>query len=232
MLATITALLDQPPQTSNGRDLRPSRILPENSTCEPDVLAEALAAGGTHTFEGKEHIFREGDRALQVYMVEAGHVCIYKMLSDGRRHVIDFAYPGDVIGLAALKEHTNNAQAMSRTCIRSVPMHALQQVAREDARLGFRLYEVVSVSQRTATERLAAFLLALSKRNARNRENPLEYVLPMSRSDIADYLGLTIETVSRTFTKLRGEKIIELSQSVLVTIKDLEGLKMQAEVRR
>ncbi len=209
----------------------------------PDALTAALAAGGIQTFEGKEHIYREGDRASQVYLVEAGHVCLYKMLTDGRRQVIDFAYPGDVIGLGALNDHACNAQAMTRSRVRVVPTHALQQVAREDARLGFHLYEAVSrelratrellftVSQRTATERLAAFLLALSRRNARNGENPLEYVLPMTRNDIADYLGLTIETVSRTFTKLRCEGIIELSQSVLVTIADLAALEHQADVR-
>ena len=242
MLASTTASVELTAQ--GARDIRRPRgssaLLPAGA----DVLANALAAGGAHTFEGKEHIFREGDKAHQVYMVEAGHVCIYKMLSDGRRQVIDFAYPGDVIGLACLDEHASNAQAMSRTRVRSVPMCALQQVARDDARLGFKLYEAVSrelraarellftVSQRTATERVASFLLALSQRNARNNEDPLEYVLPMTRSDIADYLGLTIETVSRTFTKLRVEGIIELSQSVLVTIKDLDALEAQADARR
>jgi CRP/FNR family transcriptional regulator, anaerobic regulatory protein len=235
MLATVQATATRP----NPKAVRTLPTCPATS----NALGDAMAEGVVHTYEGKEHIFREGDRAKQVYMLEVGHVCIYKMLSDGRRQVIDFAYPGDVIGLATLSEHISNAQAMTRSRIRCVPMAALQQVAREDARLGFQLYEAVSrelraarellftVSQRTATERVAAFLLALSRRNEIKGDDPLEYVLPMTRNDIADYLGLTIETVSRTFTKLRSEGMIEVSQSVLVTIADFGALVHQADTK-
>ena len=208
-----------------------------------DVFAQRLTGGTPKTFENKEHVFREGDAASHVYKVEIGHVCIYKMLSDGRRQVIDFAYPGDLIGLGALNEHASNAQATTRSRLRCIPTAALHQVVRDDARLGLKLYEAVSrelhaarellftVSQRTATERVAAFLLALSRRSERNGEDASEFVLPMTRVDIADFLGLTIETVSRTFTKLRGEGVIDVSQSVLVTIVDNEALAQMAEGR-
>ncbi len=208
-----------------------------------DSFAQRLAGGTVRTFENKEHIFREGDAASHVYKVEVGHVCIYKMLSDGRRQVIDFAYAGDLVGLGALGEHASNAQATIRTRVRCIPIASLHQIVRDDARLGLKLYEAVSrelraarehlftVSQRTATERVAAFLLALSRRNERNEEDPLEFVLPMTRMDIADFLGLTIETVSRTFTKLRVDGVIDLSQSVLVTIVDSSALAQLAEGR-
>lgn len=208
-----------------------------------DGFMQRLSGGPVRTFENKEHIFREGDAALHVYKVEIGHVCIYKMLPDGRRQVIDFAYPGDLIGLGTLSEHASDAQATTRTRVRCTPIASLHQIVRDDARLGLKLYEAVSrelratrellftVSQRTATERVAGFLLALSRRNERNDEDPLEFVLPMTRIDIADFLGLTIETVSRTFTKLRVEGVIDLSQSVLVTIVDNEALVRLAEGR-
>lgn len=233
MLATVTATSTRIMPKANRAATYP--------VASAGTLSDSIAEGSIHTYEGKEHIFREGDRAKNVYVVEVGHVCIYKMLSDGRRQVIDFAYPGDLIGLATLAEHTSNAQAMTRSRIRCIPMAALQQEAREDARLGLRLYEAVSrelratrdllftVSQRTATERVASFLLALSQRNERNGDDPLEYVLPMTRNDIADYLGLTIETVSRTFTKLRSEGIIEVTQSVLVTITNFAALEQFAD---
>lgn len=206
-------------------------------------LLQGMAGGTVRTFEAKEHVFREGDAVTNVYKVEIGHVCIYKMLPDGRRQVIDFAYPGDLIGLGAMGEHANNAQATSRTRIRCIPIAVLHRTVRDDARLGLKLYEAVSrelsaarellftVCQRTATERIAAFLLALSRRNERNHEDALEFVLPMTRVDIADFLGLTIETVSRTFTKLRTEGVIDLSQSVLVTIEDIDRLKDLADGR-
>ena len=212
------------------------------SVCEKGPLE--MLARPIRVIEAKEHIFRDGDPVSHVYQVEVGHVCIYKMMPDGRRQVIDFAYPGDMIGLGALSEHDTNAQATSRTRVRCMPIAALRQEMRSDAKLGMRLYEAMSrellaarellftVSQRTACERVAAFLVALSRRNVRNGEDPNEFVLPMTRNDIADFLGLTIETVSRTFTKLRTDGLIDLAQSVLVTITDLDALTDLADGRR
>jgi CRP-like cAMP-binding protein len=204
-------------------------------------LDSRMGAGAVRTIEAREHIFCEGDPATHIFRVEAGHVCIYKTMPDGRRQIIDFAFPGDLIGLGAMQAHGSNAQATERTRVRSVPIATLHQVARDDAALGLELYRAMSreliaarellitVSQRTAAERLAAFLLALSRRNERNGQNPREIVLPMTRSDIADFLGLTIETVSRTFTKFRNEGLIELAHCVLVTIRDLDDLKAMAD---
>ena len=235
MLATAFAIGAETTRSAQG-----------NASSRPvtgDSLAHRLVAGPIRTIEAKEHIFRDGDAVTHVYKVEVGHVCIYKMMSDGRRQVIDFAYPGDLIGLGAMGEHGSNAQATTRTRVRYLPLAALHQVVRDDARLGLKLYEAMSrelmaaremlftVSQRTAAERVAAFLVALSRRNERNGEDPLEFVLPMTRNDIADFLGLTIETVSRTFTKFRVEGLIDLAQCVLVTIMDTEALAEVAEGR-
>jgi CRP/FNR family transcriptional regulator len=111
--------------------------------------------------------------------------------------------------------------------------------AAKDPALGFKLYEalarglaatrdlMLTTGQRSATERVVSFLLAFSRRNERNGQDPSEFELPMTRSDIGDFLGLTIETVSRTFTKLKTLGLIELPQSnrvKLVDIHELEGL--------
>ena len=152
-----------------------SRSMPQ------DTLAQRLVAGPVRKFEAKEHVFRDGDAVTHVFKVEVGHVCIFKLMSDGRRQVIDFAYPGDLIGLGAIGEHATNAQAMSRTLLRCLPIAALHQVLWDDGRLGLKLYEAMSrellaarellftISQRTATERVAAFVVALSRRNERIR---------------------------------------------------------------
>jgi CRP/FNR family transcriptional regulator len=162
-------------------------------------------------------------------------------MPDGRRQVVDFAYPGDVIGLGALGEHGQSAQAMERTIIRAMPLSTLREHAQSDSRLGLKLYEALSrelmaarellftVSQRTAAERVAAFLVALSRRNLERGEAATEIVLPMTRMDIADFLGLTIETVSRTLTKLRMEGIIDLEQCILVIIRKPEALAQLAQ---
>lgn len=204
-------------------------------------LSDQLPAGLCRTLEGKEHIFQDGDPVTHLYRIEVGHACIYKTLSDGRRQVIDFAYPGDLIGLGAMGEHTHNAQAMTKTKVRCIPISAVRQAVSEDGRLGLGLCEAISrellasqellftVGRCSASERVASFLMALSRRNTRNGQDPNEFVLPMTRWDIADFLGLTIETVSRTFTKLRKDRLIDLTQSVLVTIVNYEKLRELAE---
>lgn len=235
MLATAFAL--QPEASAASHEIPVSR------TVGGDSLARRLGTGQQRTFEAKDYVFREGDPVAQVYLVEVGHICIYRTLADGRRQVIDFAYPGDIVGLGAMGEHGNNAQATARSRVRCVPIAALQQAIREDGRLGLKLCEALSreltasrellftVSQRTAGERVASFLIGLSRRNERIGADRCEFVLPMTRADIADFLGLTIETVSRTFTKLRGDGMIDLAQSVLVTIVDYEGLRALADGR-
>src|SRR5262249_9701470 len=156
----------------------------------------------------KEHVFCEGDRRTHVFRVEEGVIAVYKTLPDGRRQIIDFAYPGDLIGLGALDEHVLSAQATCAAKVRSLSAAALERMAETDAGLAIKLYKsvcqelaaarslLVSVGQRTAMERVAAFLVGLHRRTAQRGSTMV--VLAMRRSDIADLLGLTIETVSRT----------------------------------
>lgn len=134
-----------------------------------------------------------------------------------------------------------NAQATEPTCLCCFPVSALQQLVCDEPEFGLELYQalscelhlsrehLVSVSQRTASERLAAFLIALSRRYERRGENISCFVLPMMRTDIADFLGLTHETVSRTFSKLRALVVIDLEQCILITILDSDALSELAE---
>lgn len=188
----------------------------------------------------REHVFFEGDPIDHIYQVEKGTVCLYKTLLDGRRQIIDFAYPGDFIGLGAGDDHVFSAQAITATRLRCLPANALHEVAWRNPDIGMQLYRALSdqlraargllltVGQRTATERLAMLLLALSQRNKRDGTDGARIALPMTRADIADFLSLTVETVSRTFTKLRQSKIIDLAQSSLVVIRDYHALEQLA----
>jgi CRP/FNR family transcriptional regulator len=201
-------------------------------------LEQRLAQATVRRVEAKEFVFAEGDPATYLYQVETGAVSFYKVLCDGRRQVLGFAYPGDFIGLGAQGEHVINAQAIKPTRLRCLPLSALSQIARQDPRLGFRLYEalaselaatrelLLTTGQRNATERLVTFLLALSRRNQRNGQDPQAFDLPMTRADIADFLGLTIETVSRTFTKLKVLELIDLPQSNRVRLMSIAKLQI------
>jgi CRP-like cAMP-binding protein len=193
--------------------------------------------------EAKELLFSEGDAASHLYRVETGAIALYKLLADGRRQIMGFAYPGDLVGLGIDREHAMNAQAVKPTRVRCLPAASLRQAAASDPALALKLYESLSAElaatrdlllttgQRSALERVAGFLLDFSRRRDRSGLDPENFELPMTRTDIGDYLGLTIETVSRAFTKLKHLGLIELPQCSDVRLRDIDRLESLAEGR-
>lgn len=225
MLAT-NHLSTRPYTRSSSEAARPS---------ESQTLEERLTQASERRLEAKEHVFCEGDPRTHVYRIEEGVIAIYKTLFDGRRRIIDFAYPGDYIGLGMIGEHIMSAQATCPSRVRCLSASALESLAEKDASLALKLYKsvcqdlvaarslLVTVGQRSAVERLAAFLLALHRRAGDESNDTVK--LAMRRSDIADLLGLTIETVSRTLTKLREMEVIEVEQGgTTVRLRDLARL--------
>jgi CRP/FNR family transcriptional regulator len=204
-------------------------------------LDEFLAQACLRRIEAKEFVFMEGEPVKQVYRVEAGAVSLYRILPDGRRQILGFAYPGDIIGLGVQREYIINAQAIKPTKLRSMSLATLHQTAARNPKLSFTLYQAVAndlaatrdllmtTGHRSACERVAAFLLALSERNIRKGESPRVIELPMTRSDIADFLGLTVETVSRTITKMKTRRLIDLPQCARIHLRDIEALQALAE---
>lgn len=231
-------MLAAPSRTTTAFQLR-GLEQPEESTGES--LVGRLATCGVRRLEAREHLFCEGDAASHVYRIESGYVCIYKMMPDGRRQVVDFGYPGDLVGLGADAEHATSAHVLGTCRVRAIPAPALHQLARQDAALAMSLYNtladqlegtrklLLSCCQQSAVERLASFLIMLSGRSERKGLDGETLFLPMTRSDIGDYLGLTIETVSRTFTKLKAMGLIELSQCTTVRLLDIAALEDLAE---
>lgn len=210
--------------------------LPVGDLASESLLDRRIKTAAPRLLQAREHVFFDGDPKDHVYQVEKGTVCLYKTLPDGRRQIVDFAYPGDLIGLSTLKAHVFSAQAIVLTRLRCLPAALLEELARKDAKVGVQLYRALSeqllsahdllltVGQRNATERLAALLMALSRRNERSGADAARIALPMTRADMADFLSLTIETVSRTFTKLRLAGIIDLAHSSLVVIRNRRAL--------
>ena len=202
---------------------------------------QSLAKASLRRVEAKELVFAEGDPTTHLFRVETGAIALYKILTDGRRQIVGFAYPGDLIGLGAQGEHVMNAQAIKPTRLRCLPIATLHHSASKDPTLGFKLYEalarelaatrdlMLTTGQRSATERVVSFLLAFARRNERNGKDPSDFELPMTRADIGDFLGLTIETVSRTFSKLKTLGLIELPHSNHVKLMDLDELESLAD---
>jgi len=189
-----------------------------------------LERGSIRRVKAKEQIFCDGDPRTHVFRVEQGVITLSKLLSDGRRQIIDFAYPGDYIGLGVLPDYVFDAQATCAAKVRCLSTSALEQEAATDASLALKLYKavsaeltaarslLVSVGQKTAMERISAFLLNLVARNQKSGAEAGVVRLPMRRSDIGDLLGLTIETVSRMITKLRMMRVIDVVNGTEVRI--------------
>jgi CRP/FNR family transcriptional regulator len=216
-------------------------VAPQHDVSEvpPGGLDQHISSGSVRLLKAKEHLFAAGDARTHLYRVESGTVCLYKIMPDGRRQVIDFAFGGDYLGLGQQVEHTLNAQALEPVRLKCIPVGTMARLAQRDPRLALKLYEAISaelaaaqdhiftVGQRSAAERVASFLLALARRQQRKGQDASTLVLPMTRADIADFLGLTIETISRTLTKLKAARFIDLEQCTLIRLLDtrkLEGL--------
>ena len=207
--------MDEIRRVSRGRPLNSSHAVSTNSLSETMQLMGAMMAYPHNT-----EIFGENEPADYLYKVISGSVRTYKILSDGRRQVGGFYLPGDIFGLEFSDEHTLSAEAISDAKVLVVKSSALSALAARDPSVAQQLFaltgrELHRVQDRilllikNARERVASFLLEMAERASEN--NTIE--LPMSRQDIADYLGLTIETVSRTLTSLETASAIEVSAS-------------------
>jgi len=185
-----------------------------------DAIAERLARAPVKSLAPHEQLFREGETKTSVYQVLEGAFVLYRLLPNGRRQVTGFAVSGDMVGLGAGNSHVCSAESSGTAKVRALPVITLHRMAGEDSHLSMQLYDAVSrelataqdllmaVGRLSAAERVATFLLGLSERNARALRPADRIELPMTRCDIADFLGLTTETVSRTLTKLTNAKII------------------------
>jgi CRP-like cAMP-binding protein len=188
--------------------------------------------GSQMTFGPNEEIFGEGEPAEYVYKVASGAVRTCRFLSDGRRQIGAFYLPGDVFGLEIGKEHQFSAEAVGNAVVIVVRRSAVVSLAERDceaarvlwgytARELRRVQEHMLMLVKNAQQRVACFLIEMSKRLATT--DALD--LPMARQDIADYLGLTIETVSRTMSQLVSEAAISLPTSRHILLRNQNALR-------
>ncbi|WP_375304959.1 helix-turn-helix domain-containing protein [Bradyrhizobium sp. A11] len=166
-------------------------------------------------------IFGEREPAEYVYQVKSGAVRSYKLLSDGRRQIGAFHLSGDIFGLENGTHHRFTAEAIVKTSVRLIKRQRLQLVADNDAKVANNLLSMTTsnlehaenhmllLGRKTALERVAAFLDEMNSRH--NAAGVMS--LPMSRRDIADYLGLTIETVSRAVTRLHRARVLTFTSN-------------------
>jgi CRP/FNR family nitrogen fixation transcriptional regulator len=186
-------------------------LRPIPATKVPTGMQMVLAKG--------EELFAEGDEADFFYRVVSGAVRSYKLLSDGRRQIDAFHLRGDIFGLEAGSEHRFSAEAIGDATVIAYRRSRLSALIEDDAAFRDRIMtatlrsleraqaHMLLLGRKTAQEKMATFLLDMAERLSRDNEH---FDLPMQRSDIADHLGLTIETVSRTLTQFARSGLIRL----------------------
>jgi CRP-like cAMP-binding protein len=186
-------------------------------------------------------VFHEGDDAFYVYEILTGVVRSSKILRDCRRQIISFGYPGDLIGISHDNQYQSDCEALSNVTVRRHRYNAnstnavlepefcnalIKHVATE---MSVMQDHFMMLGRKTATEKVASFLCTLFERVSNKRDGRSEFELAMSRADIADFLGLTMETVSRTFTKFRKSGVILLHASKKIEVIDHGGLRALSE---
>jgi CRP-like cAMP-binding protein len=207
------------------------RAMRDAATDRSGVLAKTML-GVPIKFGAGVEIYGESEPLEYVYEVAHGAVRTVKVLTDGRRTIGGFYFAGDIFGLEEGNEHTLSAEAIVDTAVRVIKRRALIRMAGYDRELARQLLIVTSreiarvhnhalMLIKTAQERVGSFLLEMEERIAVGDL----VVLPMSRQDIADFLGVTIETVSRTFTILEGTSAIALPNARAVVLRDRAALR-------
>jgi len=203
---------------------RPDRQ--STSHVAPVCLLERKAAGET--------LFAEGDEANNIFEIVRGVLRIVKLLPDGRRQITGFLSSGHVVGLAPEGIHVYSAEAVTEVTVRRYRRAAFERLIDEVPGFAKKLLAVTShelrlaqdqmllLGRKTALERIASFLLIIMAQQDSDSEEIVD--VPMTRSDIADYLGLTIETVSRTLTKLKQDGFIALLTPNRMKIQNLDEL--------
>ncbi len=182
------------------------------------------------------HIFREGDRADRIYQLVDGAVMLYKLLPDGRRQVVELLSAGDVFGLSSLPVHDCSAEtlvaasviAFDRISIEHSPELLRRLSAHVHAQLCALHEHAVLLGRKSALERVASFVMhcvpgrgGYECPGPRCRDDSATVRLGMTRQEIADYLGLTLETVSRAFSELRRRGVIAIDKQEEVRVHDL-----------
>lgn len=195
---------------------------------------------GVRVLSAYDALFREGDETTGFYEILSGTLRSYKIFPDGRRQIVAFAFAGDIVGFGHGEHYRFDCDALTTTRVRAIQKSSLLRAIRERPELAEKLLEVagdevanlqdlsILLCRKTAIERIASFLLSMAERTPAKAIGE-QLALPMCRIDIADYLGLTIETVSRNMTRLRTMRVIDLPNRGNFIVRDIDRLRLLAQ---
>jgi CRP-like cAMP-binding protein len=206
---------------------------------QDDPLSALQAIGTVAHFARNATIFSDGDDASYSYRIVSGTVRLCKLMPDGRRQIAEFAAPGDFFGFDRRAAYSLTAEALTDVVAIRYARLRLDRLGAERSEIQRSLMDVLSrdlwsaqnhlvmLGRQTAKERVVSFLLALAERSDARDGAVLN--VPMTRQDIADYLGLTIETVCRAISELKRARLISIPSRTQIVVRDLERLREIAE---
>jgi CRP/FNR family transcriptional regulator len=208
-------------------------LLNQSSTNRQICDAIRFPSSDLRRYAARDSIFSEGEASSDVFEILQGAVIVLRNLSGGRRQILDIADAGRFIGLTARKTHDCSALALKRTLLYRHAGSSVHAGPHHGAPLTAAIYDEIhrlrdlatALGRKTAVERLASFLVALLDDDS---VSPVEMNLPVSRPEIADHLGLALETVCRNFTVLKGKNLIRIRGGARLTILDPPALRQIA----
>ena len=190
-----------------------------------------------------DHVYREHDKFTSVFAVRSGTIKTYRVTNDGQEQITGFYFPGEIIGMDGIGtgQYANSAKTLETAAICEIPFERLESLSTEVPNMQRHFFQLMSqeitsdqqlitlLSKNSAEERIAALLISISARMVRRKLSGTQFRLPMSRTDIGNYLGLTIETVSRVFSRFKKQNLVEVDGKE-ITLLDLEALREIADM--
>jgi CRP/FNR family transcriptional regulator, anaerobic regulatory protein len=211
----------------------------------PAQLVDLSKHTTKHSFDPDKHLASDGEK-LEIYSnILRGVVKLSKLTADGRQQIVGLQFAPDFLGRPFSKESDVEIESATDVKVCSFPRQILEKLVKESPELEHRLLEqtlkeldearnwMLALGRKSAAEKVSSFLYYIAIHidpDALGKHGVLQFEIPLSRSDIADFLGLTIETVSRHFTKLRQLGVINLVSNRIVEVPDLKRLHALAEV--
>lgn len=208
---------------------------------EVDQLNAIVQRG--RPFQKDDHIFRTADPFKSVYVVRSGSVKTYAINDSGIEQVTGFYFPGEIFGMDGIAHphYISSAIALETSAICEIPFSRLEELSVSLPSLQRHFFRVMSreitndqqlislLSKNSADERIATLLLSISVRNARRDLSGTRFRLPMSRADIGNYLGLTVETVSRVFSRFQRQRLLNVDKRE-IELLDVPNLQVLANI--
>ncbi len=189
-------------------------------------------------YQREEHIYRAGDAFHAVYAVRSGAIKTFAVTDQGVEQVTGFYLPGEIFGMDGIAHthHISSALALETSAVCEIPFNRLEDLSIALPNLQRHFFQLMSreiindqrlvalIGKNSADERLATLLMSISARNAKRNLSEQRFRLPMSRADIGNYLGLTVETVSRVFSRFQKQRLLKVDKKE-IEILDLGGLQ-------